>query len=113
MTGGRRELTPFEGDLEPDEDYEGLRFAEATYDEAAAGRCHFLDCSFVGVSFGGSRLRKSRFTGVTLREVRFVATDLAETGWQDTALPAARWRVCRPTRPSYAAWCSATASSTR
>ena len=86
MTGGRRELTPFEGDLEPDEDYEGLRFAEATYDEAAAGRCHFLDCSFVGVSFGGSRLRKSRFTGVTLREVRFVATDLAETGWQDTTL---------------------------
>ena len=86
LARGRRELTPFEGDLEPDGDYEGLRFAEATFDEAAAGRCHFLDCSFVGVSFGGSRLRKSRFTGVTLREVRFVATDLAETGWQDTTL---------------------------
>jgi uncharacterized protein YjbI with pentapeptide repeats len=82
MTGGR--LIPFEGDLEPDQDYEGLRFADAAFDEAAAGGCHFLDCGFSSVSFGGGRLRKSRFTDVTLREVRFVATDLAETGWQDT-----------------------------
>ena len=43
----------FEGDLEPDEDYEGLRFAEAAFDAAAAGGCHFLDCDFTGVSFGG------------------------------------------------------------
>jgi len=86
MAGGRRELIRFDGDLEPDEDYEGVRFAEATFDEAAAGGCHFLDCEFAGVSFGGGQLRKSRFTDVTLREVRFVATDLAETSWQDTAL---------------------------
>ena len=76
----------FEGDLEPDEDYEGLRFAEAAFDAAAAGGCHFLDCEFTGVSFGGGRLRKSRFTDVTLSQVRFVATDLAETGWQDAVL---------------------------
>ena len=80
------ERTRFEGELEPDEDYEGLRFAEVTFDEAAAGGCHFLDCEFAGVSFGGGRLRKSRFTGVALREVRFVATDLAESSWQDTTL---------------------------
>jgi uncharacterized protein YjbI with pentapeptide repeats len=86
MTGGRRELIAFKGDLEPDEDYEGLRFAEATFDEATAGGCHFLDCSFVSVSFSGGLLRKSRFTDDTLREVRFVATDLAETGWQDTTV---------------------------
>jgi len=79
-------LIPFEGDLRPDEDYEGLRMAEAAFDEAAAGGCHFLGCSFVRTSFGGGRLRKSRFTDVSLREVRFVATDLAETGWQDTTL---------------------------
>jgi len=80
------ERTRFEGDLEPDEDYEGLRFAEVTFDEAAAGGCHFLDCEFGSVSFGGGRLRKSRFTDVALREVRFVATDLAESGWQDATL---------------------------
>ena len=80
------ELTAFEGDLEQDEDYEGVRFADATFDEAAAGGCHFLSCEFAGVSFAGSRLRKSRFTDVTLRDTRFVATDLAETGWQDTTL---------------------------
>jgi uncharacterized protein YjbI with pentapeptide repeats len=84
MTG--HGLIPFEGDLEPDGDYEGLRFAEATFDETVAGGCHFLDCSFVRTSFSGGRLRKSRFTDVFMREVRFVATDLAETGWQDTTL---------------------------
>jgi uncharacterized protein YjbI with pentapeptide repeats len=84
MTGNR--LSPFEGDLEPGEDYEGLRFANATFDEAAAGGCHFLDCEFLGVSWHGGRLRKSRFTDVTLRDTRIVATDLAETGWQDTTL---------------------------
>jgi hypothetical protein len=44
------ERTRFEGDLEQDEDYEGVRFADATFDEAAAGGCHFLDCSFASVS---------------------------------------------------------------
>ena len=38
-----RSAPGFEGDLEPDEDYEGLRFADATFEEAAAGGCHFLD----------------------------------------------------------------------
>jgi uncharacterized protein YjbI with pentapeptide repeats len=84
--GFMAERTLFQGDLEPDQDYEGLRFAEVTFDEVAAGGCHFLDCEFLGVSFGGGRLRKSRFTDTRLREVRFVATDLAETGWQDTTL---------------------------
>jgi uncharacterized protein YjbI with pentapeptide repeats len=80
------EFTLFDGDLEPDEDYEGLRFADATFDDAAAGGCHFLDCSFANASFNGGRLRKGRFTDVTLGKVRFVATDLAETGWQDAVL---------------------------
>jgi len=93
MTGHR--LIPFEGDLEPGEDYEGLRFAAATFDDAAAGGCHFLGCSFVRTSFEGGRLRKSRFTDVSLREVRFVATDLAETGWQDTTLDGYRLVVRR------------------
>ncbi len=78
--------TAFEGELDPDEDYEGLRFAETAFDDATAGGCHFLDCEFSGVSFGGGRLRKSRFTNVTMTQVRLVAVDLAETGWQDTVL---------------------------
>src|SRR6202035_2176348 len=80
------ELTAFEGELELDEDYEGVRFADATFDEAFAGGCHFLDCAFSAVSFAGGRLRKSRFTDVALRDTRFVATDLSETGWQDVTL---------------------------
>jgi len=80
------DLTPHEGDLEPDEDYEGVLFDGASFADADAGHCHFLDCSFAGTTFDGGRLRKARFTGVTLRETRFVACDLAETGWQDVTL---------------------------
>ncbi len=80
------ELTRHEGDLEPDEPYDRVLFAEAAFDAAAAGNCHFMDCVFRNVSFDGGRLRKVRFTDVTMAEVRFVATDLAETGWQDVTL---------------------------
>jgi len=86
MAGDQRELTNYRGDLEPGEDYEGLLFADAEFGEATAGNCHFLECAFRNVSFGGGRLRKTRFTDVTMRDSRFVATDLAETGWQDTVL---------------------------
>ena len=80
------DLTPYEGDLEPDEDYEGVLFDGTSFADADAGHCHFLDCSFLAASFDGGRLRKARFTDVTLRETRFVGTDLAETGWQDVTL---------------------------
>src|SRR6266480_4311338 len=80
------DLIPHGGDLEPDEDYEGMLFDGASFTDADAGHCHFLDSSFLNVSFDGGRLRKARFTDVTLRETRFVACDLAETGWQDVTL---------------------------
>jgi uncharacterized protein YjbI with pentapeptide repeats len=75
-----------EGELEQGDDYERVLFDGAVFDDAAAGNCHFLDCSFAGVSFGGGRLRKSRFTGVAMRDTRFVAVELSETGWQDAVL---------------------------
>ena len=80
------DLIPHEGDLEPDEDYEGVLFDGASFADADAAHCHFLDSSFLNVTFDGGRLRKARFTDVTLRDTRFVACDLAETGWQDVTL---------------------------
>ena len=80
------ELTPHEGSLEPDEEYDGYLFADTAFGDAHAGNCHFLDCEFAGISFDGGRLRKARFTDTRLRDVRFVASDLAETGWLDTTL---------------------------
>src|SRR6516162_5345873 len=80
------DLTPYEGDLEPDEDYEGVLFDGTSFADADAGHCHFLDCSFLAASFDGGRLRKARFTDVTLRQTRFLGPDLAETGWQDGPL---------------------------
>ena len=38
-------LDRHEGGLEPGEDYEGLLFAQATFDDTTAGSWHFLDCS--------------------------------------------------------------------
>ena len=55
MAGQVGELTPHEGGLEPDEEYDGLLFSGVSFDEAAAGNCHFLDCSFLNVSFGDAR----------------------------------------------------------
>src|SRR5580704_18027729 len=80
------DLIPHEGDLEPDEDYEGVLFDRASFADPDAGHCHFLDSSILNATFDGGRLRKARFTGVTLRETRFVGADLAETGWQDVTL---------------------------
>src|SRR5438552_18365395 len=80
------DLIPHAGDLEPDEDYEGMLFDGASFTDAEAGHSHFLDSSFLKVAFDGGRLRKARFTDVTLRETRFTACDLAETGWQDVTL---------------------------
>ena len=80
------QLTPYDGGLDPDEEYDGLAFANASFTDADAGNCHFLECEFASTSFDGGRLRKARFTDTRLREVRFVACDLAETGWLDTIL---------------------------
>jgi hypothetical protein len=61
------ELTPHEGDLEPDEDYDGYLFSSATFADNAAESCLFLDCAFTNVSFGSGRLRRSKFTDARLR----------------------------------------------
>ena len=72
MAGPQRELTPFQGDLEPGEAYEGLKFADLSFDEAAAGNCHFLDCEFVNTSFGGgATLLRVSFGGCTLTGADF------------------------------------------
>ena len=107
------DLIRFKGDLEPDGDYEGVLFDGASFADADAGHCHFLDCSFVSTSFDGGRLRKARFTDVTLRETRFVACDLAETGWQDVTLDGCALSGCRPSPPRCAGWYFGAASSTR
>jgi len=80
------DLIPHEGDLEPDEDYEGILFENTSFTDTKTGHSHFLDSSFLKVAFDGGRLRKARFTDVTLRETRLVVCDLAETGWLDVTL---------------------------
>jgi len=52
------DLIPHEGDLEPDEDYEVMLFDGASFTDAEAEHCHFLDSSFLKVAFDGGRLRQ-------------------------------------------------------
>jgi hypothetical protein len=86
MGGDRGALTPHDGDLTSAEPYEGVAFADTSWDDAEAGNCLFLECAFSNVWIDGGRLRKSRFTDTELRDTRFVACDLSETGWQDVTL---------------------------
>ena len=72
MTGHR--LIPFEGDLEPDEDYEGLRFAEVTFDDAA------------GVQAFSSALRRVRFRGGKLDSVNFRGAVFTDVTFEDCML---------------------------
>ena len=53
------DLIPYQGDLEPDEEYDSLEFDGASFTDAHAGNGHFLDCSFAGTSFDGTRLQEN------------------------------------------------------
>ena len=85
------DLIPFQGELEPDELYDGMAFEGSSFDGADAAFGHFLECLFSGVAFDGGSLRKARFTDTGLREARFVACD-----WNATQ------RGARRTEPSSA-----------
>jgi uncharacterized protein YjbI with pentapeptide repeats len=66
------ERTLFEGDLEPDEDYEGLRFADAAFDGAdfTKAACTEVDLrgARLGITAGYESLR-----GVTIDSAQLVA----------------------------------------
>ena len=65
--GSPRELTQHEGDLEADEPYDRLLFADAAFDSVTAGNCHFMDCAFRNVRFTGADFTKVTCTDVDLR----------------------------------------------
>lgn len=80
-------LTPAEGsDLEPEGDYDRVRFADLTIADAGAGGARFLECAFTGVTFDGGRLRRTRMSDVWFGQTRFVAVDAAESSLTDVWL---------------------------
>jgi uncharacterized protein YjbI with pentapeptide repeats len=78
------ELSPFDGDLEIEGDYDLLRFDGASFESADAGHARFAECAFTGgTGFDGARLRRARLTDVWFGETRMVAVDLAESSLTD------------------------------
>ncbi len=76
-------LTPHQGDLAADEDYEGAHFDKLDFDAPQAPGSRFLECAFTQVTVQDGRLRRARFNDVWLHGVRLTATELIDSSWID------------------------------
>ena len=79
-------LTPHQGDLAADEDYEGAYFDKLDFDAPRAAGSTFLECAFTQVTVQDGRLRRARFHDVWLDRVRLTATELIESSWIDATI---------------------------
>jgi uncharacterized protein YjbI with pentapeptide repeats len=79
-------LTPHQGDLAADEDYEGAHFDKLDFDAPRAPGSRFLECAFTQVTVQDGRLRRARFNDVWLDGVRLTATELIESSWIDATI---------------------------
>lgn len=79
-------MRAYDGELEPDGDYDRARFDSATFTHAAAGGARFMESAFTGVTFDGGRMRRARLTDVWFEQSRFIAFDAAESALVDVWL---------------------------
>ncbi|MGH3421238.1 MAG: pentapeptide repeat-containing protein [Streptosporangiaceae bacterium] len=79
-------LTPHQGDLAANEDYEGAHFDKLEFDAPRAPGSRFLECAFTQVTVQDGRLRRARFNDVWLRGVRLTATELSDSNWIEATI---------------------------
>ena len=79
-------LKPHQGDLAPDEDYEGIHFDGLDLDAPQAPGSRFMECAFTQVTMQDGQLRRARFNDVWLRGVRLTATELADSSWIEATM---------------------------
>jgi uncharacterized protein YjbI with pentapeptide repeats len=79
-------LRPHQGELGPDEDYEGVHFDGLDLDAPRAPGSRFMECAFTQVTMQDGRLRRARFNDVWLRGVRLTATELSDSNWIDATI---------------------------
>jgi uncharacterized protein YjbI with pentapeptide repeats len=79
-------LRPHQGELAPDEDYEGVHFDGLDLDAPRAPGSRFMECAFTQVTIQDGRLRRARFNDVWLRGVRLTATELSDSNWIDATI---------------------------
>ncbi|MFD9439257.1 pentapeptide repeat-containing protein [Streptomyces sp. NPDC060006] len=97
MKGARRPemrlppLEPYEGgELEPDGDYDGLRFDELDFVGQDGGGARFMDCVLTGCAVDETRLRHARVLDSVLTGLRGVGTDLGSVTFRDVEVVDAR-----------------------
>jgi uncharacterized protein YjbI with pentapeptide repeats len=76
-----RFLEAFEGEVEPDREYESVHLDGLTIEVPDARGTRFTESAFTTVDFTGGAMRYGRFDDVWLRAVRFIGTNLGQSGW--------------------------------
>jgi uncharacterized protein YjbI with pentapeptide repeats len=79
-------LTPHEGGLEREGDYESELFDGLTAEGDDVADARFDECAFRSVSLTDVSFRRGRFTDVWLGGGRLVGGDLVETRWLDVTV---------------------------
>ncbi|MEV6769666.1 pentapeptide repeat-containing protein [Nocardia sp. NPDC051030] len=79
-------LQPFDGELEPDQDYDAIHVAGRQLDEIDGRGVRFNESAVTDVTVSGGTFRYARFTDVWMRGVRWVGTNIGQSGWQDAEL---------------------------
>ncbi|MEV3950561.1 pentapeptide repeat-containing protein [Streptomyces halstedii] len=84
-------LVGFEGEgLEPDGDYDGVRFEEVDLADEAGPGARFMDCELRGCALDRTELPRARFLDSLLTDVRGVGTNLAGASLRDVEIVDAR-----------------------
>lgn len=84
-------LEPYGGEgLEPDGDYDGVRFEALDLADESGPGARFMDCALDGCALDRTELVRARFIDSVLTGVRGVGTDLAGASLRDVEIVDAR-----------------------
>jgi uncharacterized protein YjbI with pentapeptide repeats len=79
--------TDFEGDeLEPFEEYDGVRFEGQSFGAVAADNIRLLDCVFSRTTFEQTRCGRSAVVDSTMDDVRWIGAGFPDSEWREVTV---------------------------
>lgn len=84
------ELTAYDGDLEPDGDFDSLELRDLDLSGQNAENARFLDCRLIGCVLDDVVLSHAQIADTVLAGVRAHALDAVESAWRDVAVTGCR-----------------------